>query len=88
VEFTTDPSGRDIIQGPGAAMFDFSFLKNFHIKEDQQIQFRLELFDGLNHTNLGNPYTTVGIPGATGVIFGTTGVVGARQIQFALKYLF
>ena len=81
-------AGRDIIQGPGAAMFDFSFLKNFHIKEDQQIQFRLELFDGLNHTNLGNPYTTVGIPGATGVIFGTTGVVGARQIQFALKYLF
>jgi hypothetical protein len=85
--FLWGTSGRDIIQGPGAFNFDFSFLKDFQVTERQRVQFRAEFFDGLNHTNLGNPNTTIGT-GAAGQIFGTSGAVGARQIQFALKYIF
>jgi hypothetical protein len=85
-------AGRDVIIGPGAFTFDFSLMKDFRFKESQRIQFRLEMFNALNHTNLGAPFTAVGVPGVTGRIFsdqgGTTNSPGARQIQFGLKYVF
>jgi hypothetical protein len=84
-------AGRNVIIGPGAFTFDFSLLKNFHIKESQQLQFRFEMFNALNHTNLGAPTVQVGL-GSTGMIFsdqgGTTGSSGSREIQFGLKFIF
>ena len=56
----TDPgtfgtAGRNIVQGPGYANWDFSALKNFKITESKQFQFRAEFFNILNHANLRLP---------------------------------
>jgi hypothetical protein len=85
-------AGRDVIIGPGAFTFDFSLLKNFAVKESQQLQFRVEMFNAFNHTNLGAPFNSIGVSGSTGMIFstqgGTTSSAGSREIQFGLKYIF
>lgn len=82
--FTFGNAGRNIIEGPGYASVDFALYKNFMISESQQIQFRSEFFNIFNRTNYNNPGLSFGTPGF-GVITGTD---SARQIQFALKYLF
>ena len=82
--FTFGSAGRNIIEGPGYAAVDFALYKNFMVGDRQTIQFRSEFFNVLNRTNFNTPGTNFGTPGF-GVITGTD---SARQIQFALKYLF
>ena len=82
---------RDTLTGPGYADWDLSLLKSTQINEKARLQFRAEIFNILNHTNLSTPnevvYTsaTQGSPTA-GVITSTTG--SSRQIQLGLKLLF
>ncbi len=86
--------GRNTLIGPRLVNLDFSLFKNNPIKrisEQFNVQFRMEIFNSLNHSNF-NP------PTANNVIFDGTGapVSGAgqlngtattsRQIQFALKF--
>jgi hypothetical protein len=83
--------GRNSITGPDFLNTDFSVTKNTKFGERVNLQFRTEVFDVLNHPNLGNPVLTV-----TSKSFGTiqstrfpTGDFGSsRQIQFALKLMF
>jgi hypothetical protein len=83
--FTFGNAGRNIIEGPGYANVDFALYKNFVIREGKDsIQFRSEFFNVFNRTNFNNPGNEFGTSGF-GVI---TGTQPARQIQFALKYLF
>jgi hypothetical protein len=83
--FTFGSAGRNIIEGPGYAAVDFALYKNFVVRGDRDtIQFRSEFFNVLNRTNYNDPGTSFGTAGF-GVITGTD---SARQIQFALKYLF
>jgi hypothetical protein len=84
--------------GPGLTNLDFSVFKNNYIKkvsESFNIQFRLEIFNLLNHANFAPPTT----PDNTSIFDGTgtpTGVAGVltktsspeRQIQVALKIIF
>ncbi|HEY7337611.1 MAG TPA: TonB-dependent receptor [Bryobacteraceae bacterium] len=77
-------SGVGILRGPGLATVDFSLAKDFNIAERQSFQFRTEVFNALNHTNLGIPSITMG--SGFGQI--TTTATPARQIQFGLKYRF
>ena len=65
--------------------FDFSIQRHFQIREHTRLQFRGELFNIFNHTNLGNPGNVLG-SATFGVI--TQNSVAPRLIQFALKYLF
>ncbi|MEW5976644.1 MAG: TonB-dependent receptor [Acidobacteriota bacterium] len=83
--FNFGNAGRNIIEGPGYANVDFALYKNFMIREGKDsIQFRSEFFNIFNRTNFNNPGTAFGTAG-----FGRiTGTQPARQIQFALKYLF
>ena len=92
-------SGRNILIGPGITNLDFSVFKNNHIKrisEDFNVQFRMEIFNILNHANFAPPQ--VG-DGNTDIFDGTGSpnpIAGAlvrtttpeRQIQFALKFIF
>ena len=83
--------GRNAVIGPSFVNADFSIIKNTNITERYRLQFRTEFFDVLNHPNFGNPGLILGT-GTFNVITSTrfpTGDFGsARQLQFALKFLF
>jgi Carboxypeptidase regulatory-like domain/TonB dependent receptor-like, beta-barrel/TonB-dependent Receptor Plug Domain len=97
-------AGRNILIGPGVTNLDFSVFKNNAIKrisENFNIQFRVEMFNVLNHPNFAPPGPGDGntdIYDASGVLLspdngGTAGVLlrtttPERQIQFALKVIF
>lgn len=77
--------------GPHYVDIDMSIARNFPIKERAALQFRAEYFNLLNHTNFGDPNTTLG--STFGQITGTTPQNGAnandpRIAQFSLKLNF
>jgi hypothetical protein len=76
--------GRNIVQGPGYADWDFAAVKNIQVMEGKQLQFRGELFNLLNRTNLRLPDSDISSP-TFGQIHSD---VGPRVIQVALKFLF
>lgn len=80
-------AGDGELVGPDQVNFDFSAFKSFRITERQQLQFRADLFNILNHPQFGlsghNP--DQGMNGAQ-----ITGTLpdNQREIQFALRYTF
>ncbi len=76
--------GRNVVQGPPYANWDFSMLKNIPVTEGTQFQFRAELFNFLNHTNFRLPISDISSP-TFGQIHSD---LGPRVIQLALKFLF
>src|SRR5882757_617365 len=91
-------AGRNIIVGPGIKSVDFSVFKNNRIKrisENFNVQFRVEMFNIMNHPNFALPtvpdnsdiFDGTGSPtGVEGLLTRTT--VPERQIQFAVKFIF
>jgi hypothetical protein len=57
--FVAGSAGRNSLVGPNIVNWDFSILKNFRIGESRKLQFRLEIYDVLNHPNPGNPIGNV-----------------------------
>ena len=78
--------GRNTMFGPPMKNLDFSAFKDFPIRERSTLQFRAELFNILNHPNLGQPATSLGASNF-GVI-SDTGNYLPRNIQLALKLEF
>jgi hypothetical protein len=82
--------GRDTIQGPGLATWDFSVLKDTRIREQLGLQFRAEIFNLLNRANFNLPnavvFTPSGVSPTAGAITSTS--TTSRQVQFGLKLLF
>jgi hypothetical protein len=83
--------GYNTMTGPGYATFDFSILKNIPVTETTHVQFRTEFFNFTNHPNFSLPDSTPFLNNGTrdpnaGRITSTRS--SARQIQFALKYVF
>jgi hypothetical protein len=77
--------------GPRYTDFDLAIARNFPIPESAALQFRAEYFNLFNHTNFGDPNTTLN--GTFGEITGTTPQNGAtandpRIAQFSLKLVF
>ncbi|MDP2999036.1 MAG: TonB-dependent receptor, partial [Bryobacterales bacterium] len=76
--------GRSILYGPGSVSFNLGLFKKFRVTERHSVQFRAELFNAFNHTNLSNPNA-----GMNNTNFGRIlGSAGARVVQFGLKYAF
>lgn len=76
--------GYNNLVGPTAFTMDLALHKTFFITERNQITFRAEAFNWLNHTTLGNPITNLSDPR-----FGTINSAGTpRNIQLALRYRF
>ncbi len=80
------------VRNPGFFNCDFSLIKNTHIHESFNVQFRAEAFNLDNHVNLGFVNATF-TPGANGMnsnsTFGTvTSARSARSIQLGMKFLF
>jgi len=82
--------GRGVYSGPGLVDVDASLFKTTAITEKVNLQFRVELFNMLNHPNFGTPNATVFSNGAYSVSAGliTTTATTSRQIQFGLKLIF
>jgi hypothetical protein len=83
--------GRNVLTGPGLATWDFSVMKDTHIVERLDLQFRAEIFNILDRTNLNTPnlivYTSAaGTPSPVAGTFTQTSTT-ARQVQFGLKLL-
>jgi hypothetical protein len=82
--------GRGVYTGPGLAEVDLSLFKNIALSEGVSLQFRSEVFNLLNRTNLGTPNATVfsgaNVSPSAGLI--TTLATMPRQIQFGLKLTF
>lgn len=72
------------LRGPGYYNWDISLQKNFQLTERYTLQFRSDFLNAFNAVNLGAPQTTVA-QSNTGVI---TTAQPARNIQFALKFIF
>jgi Carboxypeptidase regulatory-like domain len=90
--------GRNQVTGPGFADVDMSVLKNFPIyKERVRAQFRVEMFNIFNRTNLAQPLNNLGYGGAfgwstttIGASYGAPGLGSGEpyNTQLALKILF
>jgi hypothetical protein len=81
---TLGTSGRATLLGPGTWTVDFGLNRVFNVAEAQTLEFRMEASNVLNHTNLGNPSTSI-----SNNNFGRITSAGdPRIIQFGLKYNF
>ena len=79
--FAYGNAGRNLLYGPGAETVNFSVFKNFPIKERLKFQLRFETFALFNHTNFGNPSSTIN----TSSFGNITGASGNRNIQIGAK---
>ena len=86
-------SGRNSVYGPGLVDFDFSLVKDTHITERLNLQFRAEIFNLFNRANFNPPiansalFDGSGNPISSGGILDSTST-SSRQTQFALKLIF
>jgi Carboxypeptidase regulatory-like domain len=83
--------GRNVLQGPSLVEADLSLAKRFSLSEKVGLQFRAEVFNFVNHTNLNTPNPVV-YAAATGGPSPTAGVITStattsRQVQLGLKLL-
>ncbi|HKX32180.1 MAG TPA: carboxypeptidase regulatory-like domain-containing protein [Blastocatellia bacterium] len=77
--------GRNTIYGPGMKTLDLAMVREFRVTEKAKLQVRAELFNALNHTNLGTPNRFVNTP-QFGTI--TEAATPGRQIQFSARISF
>jgi hypothetical protein len=94
--------GREGLYGPGLTSVDMALLKTTKLTERVTLQFRAELFNIFNHTNLSLPVASVftGTANPTNTLFSginyntatagqiLTAAVPSREIQFGLKLIF
>jgi hypothetical protein len=83
--------GRNTLQGPSLYETDLSLAKKFHFGERWHLQFRAEVFNLLNHTNLNTPNPVVyasamGGPSPTAGVITSTATT-SRQAQLGLKLI-
>jgi len=97
-------AGRNIFTAPHYWNLDLGIIKTFPINEQWKLQFRMEMFNALNHPNFDNPRdASTGSPSIRSSVFAssccatvappsTQTIVqtgeSARVIQFAFKFLF
>jgi hypothetical protein len=97
-------AGRNIFTAPHYWDLDLGLIKTFPINEQWKLQFRMEMFNALNHPNFDNPRdASTGSPSIRSSVFAssccatvappsTQTIVqtgeSARVIQFAFKFLF
>ena len=77
-------SGRNILRGPGVNNLDLAAFKNFELGKGTRVQFRLESFNTLNHTQFNGVSTNL-----TSANFGVvTSARPGRINQLGLKFIF
>jgi outer membrane receptor protein involved in Fe transport len=85
---------RGHLRGPGYWRADASLFKHFSLGAERNLEVRIEVVNVLNHVNLGNPNSEVGVPGNSNTDAGrinSTAYGNAdpqRQFQFGVKFRF
>lgn len=94
---TLGNENRFMFYGPSLADNDLAVVKNTKLKENMNLQIRVEAFNLANHPNYSNPNTglytgpTSPNPNAgriTGTISAQGGLPSSRQLQFAMRFQF
>jgi len=77
--------GRNVLNGPGQSNIDMSLTKVTPFMESRMVEWRMEVFNVLNHPNFGNPSGN-----STSAAFATitSTVANARLIQFGLRIVY
>jgi len=76
--------GRNVVEGPGLAQWDFSAFKDIRVTESKSLQFRAEFFNLFNRANFRLPSSDI-----SSTTFGQIQqALPARLVQFALKFTF
>jgi hypothetical protein len=78
-------ANRAPLYGPRFVNTDFSAIKNFALTERVRLEFRAEIFNLFNHTQLGQPAADLNSSGFGAI---TSTVNNPRLVQFALKLNF
>lgn len=78
--------GVGSLRAPSFFNMDMSVGKKFQVTEKNYVDFRMEMFNALNHASWGAPGRDITNPAAFGQITGM--VQNPRNIQFGLKYFF
>lgn len=78
------------IYGPGYYQVNMSLFKSFPVWRKQNLQFRADMFNALNHPTLGTPNGSMNANGGliSGPKFFQNNTPDARFFQLALKYVF
>jgi outer membrane receptor protein involved in Fe transport len=77
---------RQMMRGPNQRRLDLSFFKNLELGGANRIQFRWEIYNVTNTANFAPPNGAFGNPQFGRI--SSTGNSIARQMQFAVKYMF
>jgi hypothetical protein len=77
--------GRNSLRGPNTRVFDFSLQRNFPIRETANLEFRWEVFNLFNTTQLALPNRDWSL-GSAGTV--TSLASDPRVMQFALRLKF
>ena len=86
--FTYGNAGRDIVTGPGLDDFDATLQNEFPVRENMNLQFRLDIFNFFNHPNFNAP-VGAGRMFSTSSSFGSiTSAQDPRDMQFSLRLVF
>jgi Carboxypeptidase regulatory-like domain/TonB dependent receptor len=86
--FTFGDAGRNSLRGPNFFEADWSLSKNFVFKEKCGLEFRWEVFNAFNRTNLALPTTAVD-PGLSGGVIQDIGSqTPMRNMQFGAHITF
>jgi hypothetical protein len=83
--FTFGNAGRNIIPGPGNALFDTALSKSFALNEAARLLLRGEVFNVFNHPNFGIPGPYPDFGPFFGKIFSTG---DPRRVQFGARIEF
>jgi hypothetical protein len=83
--FTFGNVGRNTIYGPGMQTLDVALHREFALTERLRLQIRGELFNAMNHTNLGTPNRFVNTP-QFGTI--TEAATPGREVQLGARISF
>lgn len=79
-------AGRNILRAPGSATMDAALAKSFYLgsSETRRLQLRWEVFNSLNHTNLGVPVNSLDSPAVGSIV----AAAPARVIQLGARLQF
>jgi hypothetical protein len=83
----TNPYSYDGLYGPATFQTDATLSKSFPLRERMKLEFRLEVYNVLNHINWENPNTSFGNVNF-GKVTAKRGAYVGREVQYGLRFVF